>query len=234
MSRGRFAADSFAYVDQQIDGRTLIDIASSHLQETPAFWGRYFKRPGYARDYSPIRETPLLQRADIKVLPIARQTTGVGGTVDRGLRDGDANVEALMQAFDIKAPVLLFLDVENASLSLQYYIGWSNAIAERSEQRVLPAVYARTNDTATWRTLAHAADLGHATAGVWITRSRRGACASLPDWDPEFFMPAVPLPCPVFAWQFALDCYHRTLDFSMVNPAEEQSLLSRLCGARHS
>ena len=229
MSIGRFGADSFAFVDQQIEGRNLIEVASSHLEETPAFWGRYFKRPEYARDYSPIRESALLQRAGIRVLPIARQTTGVSGTVDRGLRDGDANVDALMHAFDIHKPVLLFLDVEDRPLSLQYYIGWCNALAERSKERVLPAVYARTRDDATWRTVAHAADLGHPTAGVWVTRSRRGACNSLPEWDPAFFMPAIPLPCPVFAWQFALDCYKRTLDFSMVNPSEEESLLSRLC-----
>ena len=78
--------------------------------------------------------------------------------------------------------------------------------------------------------MSHAADLGHPVAGAWIFRARRGACASLPDWDPEFLLPSIALPCPVMAWQFAIDCYNRMLDFSMVNPAPEvdKALLSRL------
>jgi hypothetical protein len=242
MSRGRLAADSFTYVDRTIDGRDIVSIASQHLKESPAFWGRYFKRPGYSRDYSPFRENALLHRHDIKVLPIARQTAGVGGTVDRGLQDGDANVDAFIDSMGVETlaaagrQFLMFLDVEETSLSLQYFIGWSNALHQRSKERsgdrieILPAIYARTKDGDTWRTIAHAADLGHATAGAWIIRTQRGACNSLPDWDPGFFMPAVTLPCPILAWQFALDCYKKTLDFSMVNPGSdtETALLSRL------
>jgi hypothetical protein len=242
MSRGRFGVDSFTYVDRAVQGRDLVTIASEHLKESPAFWGRYFKRPGYARDYSPFRENALLSQRGIKLLPIARQTTGVGGTVDRGLQDGDANVDAFIHALGVETlagagrEFVMFLDIEDTALSLQYYIGWSNALHQRSKERsgdrfeIVPAVYARTGDDATWRTIAHAADLGHPTAGVWVIRERRGACASLPDWDPAFFMPAVSLPCPVLAWQFALDCFGKTLDFNMINPGEDaaNALLSRL------
>jgi hypothetical protein len=242
MSRGRLGADSFSYVDRQIGTRDLVSIATDHLKEAPAFWGRYFKRPGYARDYSAIRENALLNRRGIKLLPVGRQTTGVGGTVDRGLKDGDANVDAFIDAVGVETlagagrQFMMFLDIEDTPLSLQYFIGWSNALHQRSKERsgdrfeILPAVYARTSDDSTWRAIAHAADLGHPTAGVWVIRMRRGACESVPDWDPAFFMPAVTLPCPVLAWQFALDCYGKTIDFSMINPGEDASnaLLSRL------
>jgi len=242
MSRGRFAADSFSYVDRTVEGRDLVAIATDHLKEAPAFWGRYFKRPGYARDFSPFRESAIFNRHGIKLMPIARQTTGVGGTVDRGLQDGDANVDAFIDAVGVETlaaagrEFLMFLDVEDIPLSLQYFIGWSNALHQRSKERsggrfeILPAVYARTSDETTWRVLVHAADLGHKTAGAWVIRMRRGACESLTDWDPSFFMPAVTLPCPVMAWQFALDCYGKSLDFSIINPNEDaaDALLSRL------
>lgn len=247
MSRGRFAVDSLTFVDRTIEGRDLATVAAAHLKETPAFWGRYFKRPGFSRDFSPIRESAILRRDGIRLLPIARQTTRVGGTVENGLEDGDRNVDAFLNAVGIDnlaahhGELLMFLDVEgtgqdNPSLSLPYLIGWSNAlsqrVAERSGERftILPAVYARQKDDATWDAIAHAADLGHAPAGVWITRMRNGACDELPDWDPGFFMPSIALPCPVMAWQFALDCYKSTFDFSMVNPAPdvEEGLLSRL------
>ena len=242
MTRGTFGADSLAHVDQQIHGRDLLATATEHLKETPAFWGRYFKRPGYSRDYSPMREGALLSRAGVRLLPIARQTTGVSGSVDRGLLDGDNNVDAFIESMGADhlasqgREFMMFLDIEDTPLSLQYLIGWSNALHQRSKEKsgdrfeILPAVYSRTNDDATWRTIAHAADFGHPIAGVWVIRMRRGACESLPDWDPAFFMPSVALPCPVLAWQFALDCYNHMLDFSMINPNPdaESSLLSRL------
>lgn len=242
MSRGRFGADSLAHVDQKTHGRDLVTTATEHLKESPAFWGRYFKRPAYARDYSPMRENALLHRAGIRLLPIARQTTGVSGSIDRGLHDGDNNVDAFIDAIGVEhlasqgSQFLMFLDVEDTPLSLQYFIGWSNALHQRSKERsgdrfeILPAVYARTGDDTTWRVLVHAADMGHATAGAWVIRMRRGACDSLPDWDPEFLMPAVTLPCPVLAWQFALDCYSKRIDFSMVNPDPDagSALLSKL------
>jgi hypothetical protein len=248
MSRGRFATDSLAYTNQTIGGRSIAVIAAEHLKETPAFWGRYFKRPGYARDYSPIRENAVLFRESIRLLPIARQTIRVGGTVEDGLVDGDRNVDAFVDALGADhlasqgRELLMFLDVEgtsssNPALSLSYFIGWSNALAQRSAERsggrfeILPAIYCRQNNDETWRVVAHAADLGHPVAGAWIFRARRGACASsLPDWDPEFLMPSIGLPCPVMAWQFAIDCYKQTLDFSMVNPVPEveKALLSRL------
>jgi hypothetical protein len=201
MSRGRLATDSLAFVDQRIDGRDLAAVAAGHLGQTPAFWGRYFKRPGFARDYSPIRESAILHRDAIPVLPIARQTTRVAGTVEDGLADGDRNVDAFVQAFGSDhlaangREFLMFLDVEGTgqdhpSLSLPYFIGWSNALSQRSTERsgerfhILPAVYARRRDERTWRVLAHAADLGHPASGVWVARSRRGACDASTDWDP--------------------------------------------------
>jgi len=247
MSRGRLATDSLAFVNQTIGGRSIAAIAAEHLNETPAFWGRYFKHPGYALDYSPIRENAVLYRESIRLLPIARQTIRVGGTVEDGLADGDRNVDAFVNALraDYLASqgreLLMFLDVEgtsssNPSLSLPYFIGWSNALAQRSAERsggrfaILPAVYCRQSNDETWRVIAHAADLGHPVASAWIFRARRGACASIPDWDPGFFMPSIPLPCPVMAWQFAIDCFDHILDFDMVNPAPEveKALLSRL------
>jgi len=247
MSRGRFATDSLAYTDRMIDGRSITAIAAEHLKETPAFWGRYFKRPGYARDYSAHRESAVLHREGIRLLPIARQTPRVAGTIEDGLADGDRNADAFISAMGVEhlakhgRDLLMFLNVESTgqdhpALSLPYFIGWSNALAQRSAERsggrfaILPAVYCRTSSEPTWRVLAHAADLGHPVAGVWIVRARRGACDSLPDWDPGFFLPSVALPCPIMAWQFAVGCYRSTLDFSMVNPAPDvaEGLLSKL------
>ncbi|MGZ4779130.1 MAG: hypothetical protein ACXV5L_08020 [Thermoanaerobaculia bacterium] len=248
MSRGRLATDSLAFANETIEGRGIAAVAAEHLKETPAFWGRYFRHPGFARDYSPMRENVVLFREGIRLLPIARQTMRVGGTIEDGLADGDRNVDAFVNAMgpDYLAAQgrqwLMFLDVEgtssrNPTLSLPYFIGWSNALAQRSADRsggrfeIRPAIYCRQSNEDTWCVLAHSADLGHAVDGAWIFRSHSDACESeVPDWDPGFFLPSTPLPCPVMAWQFAIDCYRRKLDFSMVNPQPEveKALLSRL------
>jgi hypothetical protein len=247
MSRGRFATDSLAFVNQTVNGRSIALIAAEHLKETPAFWGRYFRHPGFSRDYSPIRENAVLYREGIRLLPIARQTIRVGGTIEDGLADGDRNVDAFVNSLGADhlaaqgRELLMFLDVEgtssrNPALSLPYFVGWSNALSQRSAERsggrfeILPAIYCRQNNDETWRVVAHAADLGHPIAGAWVFRAHNQACASLPDWDPGFLLPSIALPCPVMAWQFAIDCYNSMLDFDMVNPAPEveKALLSRL------
>jgi hypothetical protein len=60
---------------------------------------------------------------------------------------------------------------------------------------------------------------------------RNGACdAPIPNWDAPFDTPAVPLPCPILLWQFAIDCLTADgIDFDMVNPdPAATALLDRL------
>jgi hypothetical protein len=114
-------------------------------------------------------------------------------------------------------------------------LGWSTAItahARRSGLTMLPSVYCRQNQNATWDAVARAAQLGFPCAGAWVFRMRTGACTKpIPEWDAPFNTPSVSLPCPVMLWQFAIDClFEGGVDFDMVNPdpAVAAALLNRL------
>lgn len=216
---------------------------------TPAFWGRYFKRPGFPEDYQPAQENAVFRRHHIRLLPIARQTTRVAGSAADGAEDALQNVDAYVGALGVGSlgaiggELLMFLDVEGTSarhpnLSLDYWIGWSSALVARSRAigggsfTVVPAVYCRQNQNATWEAIARAAELGFRCFGAWIFRARNNACTRpIPDWDAAFNTPAVKLPCPIMAWQFAIDClFEGGVDFDMVHPdpAIESALLNRL------
>jgi len=217
---------------------------------TPLFWGRYFKRPGFAQDYQPQLENRVFNDNNIRLLPIARQTNRVAGTATQGAEDALLNVDAFTTSLGVDhlgkvgGEMLMFLDVEGTSasqpnLSLEYWMGWSSALVSYSrlvsggDFMLIPAVYCRQNQNPTWEVIARAAQLGFACAGAWVFRMRTGACDKpIPAaWDAPFNTPAVELPCPIMLHQFAIDCvFEGGVDFNMVNPdpAVAAAFLNRL------
>lgn len=244
MSSPLLGADTLIPVTEQ-----LVETVRKHLKTTPVFWGRYFKRPGFEQDYQPSTESAVFATHHIRLLPIARQTNRVAGSASDGAADallnGNAFVESLGLEYlsSIGGELLMFLDVEgtsdrNPNLSVDYWIGWSAALVAHSRLvsanrfTIVPGVYCRQNQNATWEAIARASTLGFPCTGAWIFRSRTGACTKpVPAWDPAFNTPAVKLPCPILAWQFAIDCVVAGgVDFNMVHPdpANESALLNRL------
>src|SRR5687767_1430592 len=63
---------------------------------TPVFWGRYFKRPGFAEDFQPDAESAVFRANNIRLLPIARQTNRVAGSAVDGASDAVLNVDAFV------------------------------------------------------------------------------------------------------------------------------------------
>lgn len=108
----------------------------------PLFWGRYFKGPGDIDptdfQYKYKRENGVLESNGIKLLPIARQTSNVGGSERDGERDGKHNAAAIIEALGANyltqsdVEPLVFLDTEpegsGPALSFDYYVGWANGL----------------------------------------------------------------------------------------------------------
>jgi len=227
----------------------IVAMVKERFGTTPLFWGRYFKRPGFAQDYQPQLENRVFNENHIRLLPIARQTNRVAGTATNGAGDAMLNVDAFTGALGVEylakigGELLMFLDVEgtsatNPNLSLDYWIGWSSTLVAHSRRvsggrfTVVPAVYCRKDQKTTWDAIARAQDLGLPCAGAWVFRMRQGACTKpIPGWDAPFNTPATPLACPIMIWQFAIDClFEGGVDFDMLNPdpAVAASLLNRL------
>lgn len=239
------AADTLVPVTQEI-----VDMVRQRYDgQTPLFWGRYFKKPGFAQDYQPQLENGVFRANNIRLLPIARQTNRVAGSASNGATDAILNVDAFVGALGIDhlsaigGEMLMFLDVEGTSdqhpnLSLEYWIGWASALTGHSQRisegrfTIVPAVYCRKDQNATWRAIADADKIGIRCRGAWVFRMRTGACTKpIPAWDAAFNTPTIPLPCPVMAWQFAIDClFTGGVDFDMINPdpAAASALLNRL------
>ena len=134
MANGKPGADSSVLVTHQIEGKTLVQLASELFGEPPVLWGRYFtsaSTPGNT-EYRHLKENQILRDSNIRVLPIARQTLHVGGNQAQGSADATKNVEDVILTFGAKylashgGKFFLVLDVEpNPSLSVSYYTGWS-------------------------------------------------------------------------------------------------------------
>jgi len=227
----------------------IVAMVKQRFGAAPLFWGRYFKRPGFAQDYQPQLENRVFNSNTMRLLPIARQTNRVAGTASDGADDAILNVDAFTTALGIEhlakigGELLMFLDVEgtsdsNPNLALDYWIGWSSALLAHSRRvssgrfTIVPAVYCRQNQTPTWEAIARAQSLGFVCAGAWVFRMRRDACTKpIPEWDAPFNTPAIPLACPIMMWQFAIDClFEGGVDFDMLqpDPAVAAALLNRL------
>src|SRR5215213_7526985 len=141
MSKGNPGADSSTPVTD-----ALISTATQQFGQAPQFWGRYFTSPttGGEVEYRHGSESPVLAQHNIRLLPVARQTTHVGGSQQQGVSDAQLNVQGVQ--------FLLFLDVEGSpstgspSLSLDYYLGWAQTLVSYSQSQtnntvtVLPCV----------------------------------------------------------------------------------------------
>jgi len=134
----------------------------------------------------------------------------------------------------------MFLDVEGTSsggpsLGLDYYLGWAETLMSYSKSQtngavtILPCVYGRQGDTATWNTVASAHAQGTGCYGAWIARYYSSAC-TLQQWNDSIVMPTVTLPCSVLLWQYAENCCNGTIDSNQTNPSidVQTQLLNRL------
>jgi hypothetical protein len=215
----------------------LIQAATNILGQKPAFWGRYFKSPTAPGnvEYRHAQENPVLAQADIKLLPIARQTPNVAGSTAQGTADARLNVADVLASFPQQALVaqggqfLMFLDVEGVSpqapsLSVAYYTGWAQTLIAFSRSQtnnavaLLPCVYARQLDNVTWNALVTANANGVHCNGAWVARyPHDGACVAR-DYDAQFAIPHVHLPCDVLVWQYDENCVGGALDLNQSNP----------------
>jgi hypothetical protein len=211
----------------------------------PAYWGRYFSGVDFrgAGEYIKREENNTLRNNGIRILPIGRFTTRVGGT----LRDGQ--VDGTDQAFDFLATFgedylqsqgrefYFFLDVELSDpLSTEYYIGWSTAVkAISSKVKILPCVYLNSEDETTSEALINAMSKGAECHGLWIARyDERFRQPSIPipplGFNSSKAKPKTDVPCPVLFWQYAGEIGERQdFDFNVSNPdIDHQVLLKRL------
>ena len=244
MAQGKPGADSsYAEVTDQ-----LVQEATTFFGETPVLWGRYFATSGPV-EYNPATEDQPLAQSGIRLLPIARRTTHVGGSEQEGGIDAIACVEDILVAFGVDylasqgGEFLVFLDVEgdpasgSPSLSISYYKGWANTLIANSRSRtmnrvtLLPCVYARQGDNTTWNALVQASRTGVYCYGAWVARYHSIDCIeTMPDWETGFLTPAVSLPCHILLWQYSENCLQNQIDCNQTNPNIdlEGALLSKL------
>lgn len=244
MAKGNPGADSSSPVTDQI-----ISSATELFGQAPSFWGRYFTSPttGGSVEYRHGTESPILAAHNIRLLPVARQTTHVGGSQSQGASDAQLNVQDFLDTFGQQylasqgGQFLLFLDVEGTpsngspSLALDYYLGWAQTLVSYSQSQtnntvtILPCVYARQGDNETWNNVAAASAQGTTCNGAWSARYYYSGC-SMTDWDDSIVLPTVKLPCDVLLWQYAENCCNGAIDCNQTNPNvdTETLLLNRL------
>jgi len=217
-----------------------IDVATQQTGHSIEFWGRYFKESGNTspEQYQPNQEAALLNQKNIRVLPIGRQTGHVAGSESLGRTDGKTNAKAIIDAFGAQILAALpqglavFLDVEGSphpSLSVEYYAGWADGLAQTGQAagvKLLPAVYGAQGDSTTWTHLAKAVSNGAACEGTWIARPGTLGCHPLKPFNESFVRPpGLPQSIKVLAWQAVLECHN--LDFSILNPAFDAATLGK-------
>jgi hypothetical protein len=212
----------------------LIASATAALGVTPAFWGRYFtstEETGTV-EYRHVTEDPVLAPANIRVLPIARQTNKVGGTLAQGVADGQANAADLLATFgeDYLASqggqFLVFLDVEGPgptgqpSLSSDYYRGWTQGLGGASAKvTFLPCIYARPDDQATWRGLKAAMAADAPCSGLWLAFWLETVQEPVA-WDAPALKPTPDPGVPVLLWQYVgANSFDRDLANPDLDPA---------------
>jgi hypothetical protein len=234
MAQGQPGADSSSPVTT-----SLIQAATKLFGATPAFWGRYFTSVETAGgvEYRHAAENQPLNAAGIRLLPIARQTVNVDGSLQKGIEDGIANAKDFITTFAASflasqgGRFYMFLDVEGSpSLSPDYFTGWAQGLAEESASlssglssgsvRLLPCIYATQSDAATWAALAAAQGAGVQCMGAWIARYCSTGCET-GEWSSLIVTPISPepFPWPILAWQYAGNCLNGIIDCSQTNPS---------------
>lgn len=252
MPRGLLGADSNDLVNAMLAGVSLLDRARQHLGGEARYWGRYFKGPNNPdrAQYQPHAENAVLHERGIRVLPIARQTTQVGGSEDDGRDDAERNVRAVLGAFGAEwlagqgGRFQYYLDVEPTHpMSRAYYRGWAREVEERSQAltggtvALEPCVYLNRSDVTTQRALRRAIeDDGVTCGGLWVARYfnfDHTGCHVATDWGALNANPVEPVPAPVRIWQFIGDCFQNIgnfhpLDFNQLNPENDEETLALL------
>jgi hypothetical protein len=234
MAQGLPGADSFSQVTTSI-----VQSATTIFGQTPKFWGRYFKNGSAPSppEYSHAAENSVLNQAGIRLLPVAQQTSHVGGSQSQGEADAQANAADFLATFPQDLLVaqggnfFMFLDVEglpqqgNPSLSLSYYTGWAQTLVSFSQSQtnsavtILPCVYARTGDTVTWNALVAADASGIKCHGAWVARYQQVGVCTVQNFNSGFAIPTVQLPFSVLIWQYDENCANGKIDLNQTNPA---------------
>jgi hypothetical protein len=251
MAVGMPGADSSNLVTSQIGGQNLIAVATNLFGRPPVVWGRYFTSVAATGvvEYRHLKENQALRSSGIRVLPIARQTKRVNGSVADGSADGEANAEDLIVTFGADylasqgGQVIMFLDVEGApSLSVAYYQGWAATLTAHSRNfsnnkvTILPCVYGTHSDDTTWRAVAEAVGPGVEFHGAWIARWRVTGChdfSSDPNlqFDDDLVRPlSLPSNFEILLWQYSNDCHGGDgFDCDQTNPSVDlqQDLLNK-------
>jgi hypothetical protein len=226
-------------------GKGLIELAKALYGQAPAFWGRYFTSmtAGGNVEYRHLKENKPLRENNIRVLPIARQTKRVNGSVSDGSTDAGNNADDLLATFGVdylaslSSEFYMFLDVEGCpSLSRDYYTGWAQTLVAHSasasggKTKILPCVYATQSDNPTWSTVSAAMAAGVPCSGAAIARWPASGCQPIPDWDDHLVKPSGGISCPILIWQYADDCHGGGgFDCSMTNPSiDSQGFLNHL------
>ncbi len=211
----------------------------------PAYWGRYFSGTDFGGfgEYKRREENNILRKNNIRVLPIGRFTTRVGGEKRDGEIDGTAQAHDFLVTFGEDylqsqgGEFYFFLDVEPSDpLSTEYYLGWSKAVkAISSKIRILPCVYLGFQDKETSNALKEAMSRGAECHGLWIARYDdrfRISSISIPplEFASSKAKPKTNVPCPVLFWQYAGEIGIRNdFDFNVSNPEiDYDTLLKRL------
>lgn len=237
MPKGLSGADSSKLVTRKIGNKTLIDLAEQLYGTTPKVWGRYFKKFGDTDDvqYQHAKEGQALREKDIRVLPLGRQTTHVGGSEAKGREDAIDNVEAVIRTFGAEylasagGDFILWLDVEDEgaspALSRAYWRGWARTVVEHSRSftdsgvTLRPGIYCRRGSDASWEAIRHGEQDGTPCAGIWLARWRHEGCSALLDWDPDIVNTPISLQAPILCWQYANDCHGGDgFDCDEINP----------------
>jgi hypothetical protein len=246
MAKGIAGADSSALVTTQLQGKSLVQLATDLFGQTPSFWGRYFTSAlsSGTVEYRHLRENQILRQNGIRVLPLARETKNVNGTQAQGSADAEANAEDFLATFGPDhlasqgAEYFMFLDVEGSpSLSSAYFTGWAQTLSGHSLDitagavNILPCVYAPRADSPTWQAVADCGQRGVLCCGAWIARWVQDGCAALPEWQDSVVSPKVQLPCKVLVWQYSNECGGASgFDCDQANPNidVDQEFLSKL------
>jgi hypothetical protein len=232
MAQGQPGADSSIPVTT-----SLIQKATDLYGTTPVFWGRYFKSPTAttSTEYRHKTENGPLNAAGIRLLPIAQQTTNVGGDLAQGQADGALNAQDFVETFGVATlnsqgnQFIMVLDVEgDPELNPDYYTGWTQGLISTAQKmsgntvQMLPCLYASRGHTDTWNALQTAMDAGAPCAGVWVARYMDSLVSGkMGEWSDSTVTPTAPDPFPatILAWQYAENCLNKTIDCSQTNPS---------------
>ena len=230
----------------------MVEEATNCLKgATPKFWGRYFRgayRSIGTYEYDASRENLPLASKRIALLPIASSMFDVNKDGKAGENDGTVQAKAFLDAMgglDYLAQqgseFYIFLDVEMPSneipsLNPDYYLGWSQAIENASNEQVklLPCMYFSAGNMNAQEQLNSAMNGGAKCYGLWVAGywyNEGWPPEELPSWnlhDEATPKVSVHNNCPVLIWQFAQNAGNKVVDLNMLNPAYEKETLSRL------